>query len=192
MTALYEITPVGSGAELNDPLRYGTDDAGDAAMLPAATRSASSSCATRRRMRTSRKLIETPIGKDLAVDSLEQARADARWAAAVAAFGQKLKGSNYGDMSWADIRKLAQGARGEDEAGYRAEFMGLIDMAAVLRPNVVPAAPIEETEVVAGAGGRSRAGDDASARSRPRAGGRSRQLEQRCKPPVALRARSLC
>ncbi len=47
----------------------------------------------------------------------------------------------------ADIRKLAQGARGEDEAGYRAEFMGLIDMAAVLRPNVVPATPIDETEV---------------------------------------------
>ena len=46
----------------------------------------------------------------------------------------------------ADIRKLAQGARGEDEAGYRAEFMGMIDMAAVLRPNVVPATPTEEVE----------------------------------------------
>ena len=65
----------------------------------------------------------------------------------MAAFGQKLKGSNYGEMSWADIRKLAQGARGEDEAGYRAEFMGMIDMAAVLQPSVVNAAPVEDVEV---------------------------------------------
>jgi len=38
-------------------------------------------------------------------------------------------------MSWEAIRDLAQGARGSDENGYRAEFMQLIDMARVL---VVP------------------------------------------------------
>jgi Ca-activated chloride channel homolog len=141
VTALYEITPVGSGAELNDPLRYGTDEA------PVATDATEFGFLKLRYKEPdsdTSKLIEMPIGRDLAVSSLEAAGADQRWAAAVAAFGQKLKGSNYGEMDWADIRKLAQGARGEDEAGYRAEFMGLIDMAAVLRPNVVPAAPVEE------------------------------------------------
>lgn len=145
VTALYEITPVGSGAELNDPLRYETDTAAtpDAS---AATEFGFLKLRYKEPNSDTSKLIEVPIGKDLAVASLDAASADDRWAAAVAAFGQKLKGSNYGDMSWADIRKLAQGARGEDEAGYRAEFMGMIDMAAVLRPNVVPATPTEEVE----------------------------------------------
>ncbi len=146
VTALYEITPVGSGAELNDPLRYETDAAAtpDAA---AATEFGFLKLRYKEPDSDTSKLIEVPIGKDFAVDSLEAASADDRWAAAVAAFGQKLKGSAYGDMAWADIRKLAQGARGEDEAGYRAEFMGLIDMAAVLRPNVVAIPPVEAVEV---------------------------------------------
>jgi len=147
VTALYEITPVGSGAELNDPLRYGTDAAEPAVEAGSATEFGYLKLRYKAPDSDTSKLIEMPIGKDLAVASLDAAGADQRWAAAVAAFGQKLKGSHYGDMSWADIRKLAQGARGEDEAGYRAEFMGLIDMAAVLRPNVVAASPAEQVEV---------------------------------------------
>ena len=146
VTALYEITPVGSGAELNDPLRYETDAAPATVEAGSATEFGFLKLRYKELNSDTSKLIEVPIGKDLAVASLDAASADDRWAAAVAAFGQKLKGSNYGDMSWADIRKLAQGARGEDEAGYRAEFMGMIDMAAVLRPNVVPATPTEEVE----------------------------------------------
>ncbi|CAN7672171.1 VWA domain-containing protein [Devosia sp. LjRoot16] len=131
VTALYEITPVGSGAELNDPLRYSTDATAETAgngeigflkmryKLPDEETS---------------KLIEQAIGKDQAVSSLAEASEDSRFAAAVAAFGQKLRGSNYGEMSWADIRSLAQGARGTDENGYRAEFMQLIDMAKSLAP----------------------------------------------------------
>ncbi|MGN6490006.1 MAG: YfbK domain-containing protein, partial [Devosia sp.] len=132
VTALYEITPVGSGAELNDPLRYGEPEA-----APAAGQASEFGFLKLRYKlpdEDTSRLIDVPIGRDLAVPSLEAASADDRWAAAVAAFGQKLKGSNYGAMGWADIRKLAQGARGEDEAGYRAEFMGLIDMAATLKP----------------------------------------------------------
>jgi Ca-activated chloride channel family protein len=147
VTALYEITPVGSGAELNDPLRYGTDAAPATVEAGSATEFGFLKLRYKAPDSDTSRLIEVPIGKDLGVASLDAAGADQRWAAAVAAFGQKLKGSVYGDMEWADIRKLAQGARGEDEAGYRAEFMGLIDMAAVLRPNVVPAAPVEDAEV---------------------------------------------
>ena len=131
VTALYEITPVGSGAELNDPLRYSSDATAETAgngeigflkmryKLPDEETS---------------KLIEQAIGKEQVVTSLGEASDDSRFAAAVAAFGQKLKGSNYGEMSWADIRSLAQGARGTDENGYRAEFMQLIDMAKSLVP----------------------------------------------------------
>ena len=61
------------------------------------------------------KLITAPITKDLVVGDLAQAGNDQRFAAAVAAFGQKLKGSNYGaGMSWKGIVDLANGARGAD------------------------------------------------------------------------------
>jgi Ca-activated chloride channel family protein len=137
VTALYEITPVGSGAELNDPLRYGSDTA---PATGAATEYGFLKMRYKLPNEDTSKLIELPISKHLAVASLDAAGVDSRFAAAVAAFGQKLKGSNYGEMTWADIRKLAQGARGEDEAGYRAEFMGLIDTAAVLQPDQAPTA----------------------------------------------------
>jgi len=61
---------------------------------------------------------------------------DMRFAAAVAAFGQKLKGSNYGgDMSWSDIAELARSGKGEDESGYRAEFIQLIKTTSLLQPD---------------------------------------------------------
>lgn len=130
VTAIYEITPVGSGAELNDPLRYGTDTPA-AAVLPA-----DEIGFLKMRYKAPdgdvSKLIETPITQSLAVDSLAGASDDGRWAAAVAAFAQKLKGSNYGDMTYAEIKALAQGARGSDENGYRAEFMQLLNSAEII------------------------------------------------------------
>ena len=81
-------------------------------------------------------LIEAPITRDLAVETLAAASEDARWAAAVAAFGQKLKGSSYGGtMSWDGIETLAQGARGADVNGWRAEFVQMIGTAAALDPD---------------------------------------------------------
>ncbi|WP_439601086.1 vWA domain-containing protein [Devosia sp.] len=137
VTALYEITPVGSGAELNDRLRYSSDTTtaggnGEIGFLKMRYKLPDEETS---------KLIEQAIGKEQAVSSLSEASEDSRFAAAVAAFGQKLKGSNYGEMSWADIRALAQGARGADENGYRAEFMQLIDMARSLVPEPLCTAP---------------------------------------------------
>ena len=130
VTAIYEITPVGSGAELNDPLRYGTETPA-AAVLPA-----DEIGFLKMRYKAPEgdvsKLIETPITQSLAVSSIDQASTDSRWAAAVAAFGQKLKGSNYGEMSYADIKALAQGARGTDANGYRAEFMQMLNSAEII------------------------------------------------------------
>jgi len=130
VTAIYEITPVGSGAELNDPLRYGSDTPA-AAVLPA-----DEIGFLKMRYKAPEgdvsKLIETPITQALSVPTIAEASVDARWAAAVAAFGQKLKGSNYGDMSYAEIKALAQGARGSDENGYRAEFMQMLNSAEII------------------------------------------------------------
>ena len=135
VTAIYEITPVGSGAELVDTLRYDSATTPTANVLPSDEigflkmryKLPDSDTST---------LIEEPITTALAVDELGAASDDARWAAAVAALGQKLKGSDYGGtMSYDEIRALAQGARGTDENGYRAEFMQLIDAARTIDPN---------------------------------------------------------
>jgi Ca-activated chloride channel family protein len=129
VTALYEITPAGSDGALIDPLRYGEAEGSSAAAseeigflrirykLPDSDVSA---------------LIETPITPDVVFDTIADAPEDVRFAAAVAAFGQTLKGSRYAEMDWADIRALAQSARGEDAGGYRTEFLELIDLAATL------------------------------------------------------------
>lgn len=141
VTALYEITPVGSGAELNDPLRYeagGTAGATPVEATPMMPTTADEIGFLKLRYKLpdgdTSTLVEQPITRADAVNELAQADDDSRFAAAVAAFGQKLKGSNYGEMSWNDIRALAQGARGTDENGYRAEFVQLIDMAKSLVP----------------------------------------------------------
>jgi Ca-activated chloride channel family protein len=129
VTALYEITPVGSGAELNDPLRYGTAVTGE--------RDSNEIGFLKMRYKTPEgtvsKLITAPIGQDLVIDDIAKATPDQKFAAAVAAFGQKLKGSNYGEtMSWKQITDLANAGRGTDAEGYRAELLQLLGMAAVL------------------------------------------------------------
>ncbi len=50
--------------------------------------------------------------------------------AAVAAYGQKLRGSEYlNDTSWQQIKQWAQQAKGQDQQGYRAEFIRLVGLA---------------------------------------------------------------
>lgn len=130
VTALYEITPVGSGQV--DPLRYGTAEPNsgngdEIAFLKMRYKLPGESVS---------QLIEQPVTADISHDDIALAGPDAQFATAVAAFGQKLKGSVYGStMSWDAIRALAQAGRGEDEGGYRAEFIRLVDDAAMLKPD---------------------------------------------------------
>ncbi len=131
VTALYEITPVGSGGEVVDGLRYGTTpgSAGsdEIAFLKMRYKLPESDVS---------QLIEVPVTPDVSYASIEDAGVDAQFAAAVAAFGQKLKGSVYGSgMSWSEIKDLARAGRGDDEGGYRAEFIRLVDTAALLKPD---------------------------------------------------------
>lgn len=120
VTALYEVTPVGSAARLSDPLRYGAAPAkGDASELgflklrykaPGATTST---------------LIETPIPATPSAPDT-----DARFAAAIAGMGQLLSEPKYlGDWGWDQAIDLASGARGDDPFGYRAEAVNLMRLA---------------------------------------------------------------
>ncbi|EJU1096516.1 TPA: von Willebrand factor type A domain-containing protein [Escherichia coli] len=70
-------------------------------------------------------LVEFPLGPTINASS-----EDMRFRAAVAAYGQKLRGSEYlNEISWQQIKQWAQQAKGEDPQGYRAEFIRLIELA---------------------------------------------------------------
>jgi len=134
VTALYEITPAGADvAPPVDPLRY--SQWGSATPAPAATGGKSTELADfklRYKLPGSdtSKLIEQPVTPDMVMTDIAKTSNDARWATAVAAFGQKLRGSDYASgINYADIAKLATGARGIDPDGYRAEFIRLVGLA---------------------------------------------------------------
>ncbi|MEM9583546.1 MAG: VWA domain-containing protein [Pseudomonadota bacterium] len=120
VTALYEVTPVGSPAVLNDPLRYGaaaaSSDSDELGFLrlrykePGADQS---------------QLIETVISPAALSTSTE-----AKFASAIAGFAQLLRGSNYlGDWNYSDAIALASDAKGDDRFGYRAEAITLMRLA---------------------------------------------------------------
>jgi Ca-activated chloride channel family protein len=51
-----------------------------------------------------------------------------RFAVAVAEFGLLLRDSEFkGDASYEEVLQLAQGAKGQDVNGYRAEFIGMVE-----------------------------------------------------------------
>ncbi len=123
VTALYEVVPVG-GPGANGDLRYAR---------PVATGAARSSELGFVKIRyklpkadTSR-LITTPIDGRLEVRSFDQAPRDARFAAAVAGFAELLRGGRHtGSLGYDDVLRIAAGARGPDEYGYRSEFIELV------------------------------------------------------------------
>jgi Ca-activated chloride channel homolog len=112
------VTPVGSPAQLSDPLRYGAAPAadggsGELGFLKLRYKAPGADTST---------LIETPISA-----APQQADDDARFAAAIAGFGQLLAGSKYlGHWGWQDAIALANGAKGADPYGYRAEAVQLM------------------------------------------------------------------
>ncbi|MFD0978831.1 vWA domain-containing protein [Tropicimonas aquimaris] len=124
VTALYEVTPVGSPAVLNDPLRYGAETPVEAAdgelgFLRLRYKAPGEAAS---------QLIETPIAAEA-----QEADAEARFAIAIAGFGQLLRDGLYtGDWSWGDAIALAESARGEDRFGYRSEALRLMRLAETL------------------------------------------------------------
>lgn len=129
VTALYEIALVGSEGRLNEPLRYG-----GTASATAAPSTSGELAFLRLRYKapdghTSR-LIEKPIQRSAIRDSIAGTSEAFRFAAAVAAFGQRMRNGHYtGQFGYADIRQLASAARGADRYGYRGEFLQLVSLA---------------------------------------------------------------
>ena len=119
VTAIYEITPVGSPAQLSDPLRYQprtvaetSDELGFVKLRYKEPGEGTS------------QLIETPIiGASIP-------GTEANFAAAIAGFGQLLRNPQYlGDWGYEDAIALANANRGEDPFGYRTEAVQLMRLA---------------------------------------------------------------
>ncbi len=129
VTALYEITPVG-GPLSADPLRYqkvSTGTGGDAGDEIAFVK-------VRYKLpgEGTSHLIERPVTEADRAAALAEAPESTRFALAVAAYGQKLRGDPWlgADFGWDEIVALAKGAKGDDAFGLRAEFVKLARNAA--------------------------------------------------------------
>ena len=128
VTAIYEITPAGSNATQIDPLRYGTqpetaaDPSGEYAFIKLRYKAPGEDTSI---------LLETPVTDAQRAASVEAAPQWARFATAVAGYGEMLKGGEAlgAGFGWEEIRTLANGAKGPDEFGYRAEFVQLTRLA---------------------------------------------------------------
>ena len=128
VTAIYELTPVGSEAALVEKHRYQRE--------PAASDSAFSDEYAFLKIRfkapdsDTSQLITRPIVQADEIDEFGTVAQEARFSVAVAGFGQLLRGGRYtGDLDYEDVIILALSARGEDHFGYRAEFINLVRLA---------------------------------------------------------------
>lgn len=126
VTAIYELTLKGNAASVA-PLRYGNEKVaaknatGELAFLRLRYKEPEGDVS---------KLAEWPLQRQDIKSSLNQASAEFRFAAAVAAFGQQLRGGKHsGNMSYAEIARLAAESRGTDTFGYRGEFLRLVNLA---------------------------------------------------------------
>lgn len=133
VTALYEVTLKGTPGRV-DPLRYSkpvvqqADRSDEAAFVRLRYKAPNGDTS---------KLIELPVTRrDLATD-LAKTSERYRFAAAVAGFGQVLRGGEYlQEFGLQEALNLARGAKGLDPNGYRGEFLQLVNLAQALQSSV--------------------------------------------------------
>jgi len=131
VTALYEIALTGSAGKRLESYRYGSPEkspeksySDELAFLRLRYKAPSSD---------NSKLLEWPILQNTIITN---SSSRFRFSAAVAAFGQQLRGGKYLEQfSYADILSLAQGSQDKDLFGYRSEFIKLVRLAKSLSDN---------------------------------------------------------
>lgn len=122
VTAIYEVTLKDSKGNRVDPLRYGKTDApaakGDELAFLRLRYKAADGGASR--------LIERPLSANVDAEASDRLR----FAAAVAAFADNLRGGKYSDgFGYDKVAELARGALGSDPGGYRAQLAKLVELA---------------------------------------------------------------
>lgn len=130
VTALYEVALVDGNGLLNDPLRYGKTPPEHKTGSGNHTELAFLRLRYKAPNSDRSKLIERPIQRSDQNPRIAQSSESFRFAAAVAAFGQRMRGGKYtGQFDYDAIRELASNARGSDRYGYRGEFLQLVSLA---------------------------------------------------------------
>ncbi|WP_291839242.1 von Willebrand factor type A domain-containing protein [Brevundimonas sp.] len=138
VTALYEITPVGGPSQIPER-RYdqnrigvgGGDPNGEIGFVQVRYKLPGEADS---------RLIQRVVSNSGQPARSTQPPESTRWALAVAAFGQRLRGDPWmpADYGWDQILEQAQGARGDDPYGDRAEFVQLVRAAQGLPARTVP------------------------------------------------------
>jgi len=127
VTAIYEITPVGSGAAQIEASRYAPKSQTERAAM--ANEYAFLKIRYKLPEENQSRLITQPIthAADVELGGTGTLSREAGFATAVAGFAQLLKGGKYtGDYSYDDVIALAQRTKGDDAYGYRTEFIQLV------------------------------------------------------------------
>jgi len=144
ITALYEVIPVGVNSSFLknvDPLKYQKNE------IPFSKSSQTDEIMTVKfRYKAPdgdvSKLIEHPLKNDEL--STTRTSDNFRFAASVAEFGMLLRKSEFkAAASFDNVIKMARKAKGNDEEGYRAEFIRLVESAQMLAKGNKPD-PVEE------------------------------------------------
>ncbi|WP_019615372.1 vWA domain-containing protein [Psychromonas ossibalaenae] len=143
VTAIYEISLRGSANQSVDPLRYqsahnkkqqttalneNADVLNELAFLKLRYKLP---------QQNSSKLIEIPINSADIKTSLQDTSETFQFSAAVAGFGQLLRGGEHlSSMDITKVIKLAQQSKGLDKHGYRGEFINIVKLADALTPQL--------------------------------------------------------
>jgi len=130
VTALYEIIPTNSKEELVsiDPLKYQNTNNDSTGMNEILT--------VKFRYKDPKEDVSKLITKVLYQENLSfsQASVDFRFSTSVAAFGYLLRDSKFkGDLQLKEVIDIAKESKGEDDEGYRAEFIRLMEMAELIK-----------------------------------------------------------
>ena len=136
MTALYEIVPPGVEGSMVDPLKYQQPPAEP--RTPRSGEFSNELMTVKLRYKepdgdTSRLITVPVVNRSTALSN------NLGFAAAVAEFGMLLRRSEHrGSATYQDAAALARRHRGEDESGYRSEFVRLVELAEALTRQTRP------------------------------------------------------
>lgn len=127
VTALYEISLVGGKSTMIPDRRYQSN-------TNAVSRDSGEIAFVKLRYKRPQSERSLEFSKIIYVDDikthLDRAGKEFRFASAVAGFAQLLRGGTYvGDWGYTDLLELAKAAKGDDQHGYRGEFISLVELA---------------------------------------------------------------
>ncbi len=129
VTALYEITLADAGKKQLPDLRYGNEN------TSRGTKHYSNELAYiklryKNDINNTSRQMNKVINRNDRLENVADASDNFRFAAAVAAFAQQLRGGkNLQQFTYDDTLSLARQSRGQDKEGYRSEFIQLVSLA---------------------------------------------------------------